>query len=451
MDITIDQLLRQLREQRIPGPRPLTRLEWILLAVATAALFAVSVSIQGAVYGVHVGFAFGISSLSAAGLLLAPVRPRLAILVHFAGTALFAFPWVLPIDAWPMPVPQLISLSILIAIIALRETLTLAVATWLLNLAAPALGLILMGFVALQNGGNLIPESSSLIAIAIYTALIVAAAYNLSRRNWSKRELVQAKRTAEVEHERRMGAEERSRIAREMHDVVAHSMSIVHMQASSAPFRVADLNDEAKAEFESIAGSARDALREMRTLLGVLRLDADTALAPQPQLADLQTLVDGSANGGIEAALHLDTDRDPSELPETVQLTAYRVVQEALSNVIRHAPGTNAEVSVLLLGSELTLRITNTAPPASASIDSAAEGKGESESKGEGDAATSGTPLASGGMGILGMRERVTTLGGHLSARPQSFGGYVVEARIPVAEPARTSDRAQTSTEPEHA
>ncbi|WP_146078002.1 sensor histidine kinase [Pseudoclavibacter sp. AY1F1] len=435
MDITIDQMVRQLREARNPTPRPLTRLEWILLAVTTAALFAVSVSILGAVYHVHVGFAFGISALSSAGLLLAPVRPRLAILLHFAGTALFPFPYAIYAEAWPLPVPQLISLSLLLAIIVLRETLTLAIVTWLLNLVAPAVALILLGFAAMQVGGNIIQESSSLIAISIYTGLIVAAGYNLSRRNWSKHELVQAKRTAEIEQERRMGAEERSRIAREMHDVVAHSMSIVHMQASSAPFRVADLNDEAKAEFESIAESARDALKEMRTLLGVLRLDEYSALTPQPQLTDLQALVEGSRNGGIEAALHLDTDRDPRELPDTVQLTAYRVVQEALSNVIRHAPGTSAEVSVMLLGPELTVRITNTAPPASTD-----PRDGE-----ESDSTGSGTDLASGGVGILGMRERVTTLGGHLTARPQSFGGYVVEARLPV------TDSAHSAPEPEHA
>ncbi|GAB3295607.1 sensor histidine kinase [Pseudoclavibacter terrae] len=441
MDITIDQMVRRLRESRNPAPRPLTRLEWILLAVATAALFAVSVSILGAVYGVHVGFAFGISALSTAGLLLAPVRPRLAILLHFAGTALFPFPYAIYAEAWPLPVPQLISLSLLLAIIALRETLTLSIAAWLLNLAAPALALILLGLAAMQVGGNVIPESSSLIAITIYTGLIVATGYNLSRRNWSKRELVQAKRTVEIEQERRMGAEERSRIAREMHDVVAHSMSIVHMQASSAPFRVPNLSDEAKVEFESIAGSARAALKEMRTLLGVLRLDEDTALAPQPHLSDLQALVDGSANGGIEAALHLDTDRDPSTLPDTVQLTAYRVVQEALSNVIRHAPGTNAEVSVMLLGPELTVRVTNSAPPVST----------EDRNGAESDSNGSGSDLALGGMGILGMRERVTTLGGHLTARPQSFGGYVVEARLPVAEAAQTPEPTQSAPESEHA
>ena len=441
MDITIDQLVRQLREARDPAPRPLTRLEWILLSITTAVLFAVSASILGAVYGVHVGFALGISALSTAGLLLAPVRPRLAILLHFAGTALFPFPYAMYAEAWPLPVPQLISLSLLLAIIALRETLTLTITAWLLNLAAPALALILLGFAALQDGGNVSQESASLIAITIYTGLIVAAGYNLSRRNWTKLELVQAKRTAEVEHERRMGAEERSRIAREMHDVVAHSMSIVHMQASSAPFRLSGLNDEAKAEFESIAGSARRALREMRTLLGVLRLDEDTELAPQPQLTDLEALVEGSRNGGIEAALHLDTDRDPSTLPDTVQLTAYRVVQEALSNVIRHAPGAHAEVSVMLLGPELTVRVTNTAPRAST------DPTGEAETQ----STSAGSPLTPGGMGILGMRERVTTLGGHLTARPQSFGGYVVEARLPAAELEQTARPAQQAPEPENA
>ncbi|PPG29156.1 sensor histidine kinase [Pseudoclavibacter sp. RFBB5] len=163
-----------------------------------------------------------------------------------------------------------------------------------------------MGFDAMRAGADVDAQFASLIAITIFTGPIVAAGYNLSRRNWSKRELMHAKRTVDIEQKRRMGAEERSRIAREMHDVVAHSMNIVHMQASSAPFRVADLNEEAKAEFESIAGSARDALEEMRTHLGgVLRLDEDTTLARQPQLSDLQALVDGSANGGIEAALHL--------------------------------------------------------------------------------------------------------------------------------------------------
>ncbi|PPG29157.1 hypothetical protein C5B97_09005 [Pseudoclavibacter sp. RFBB5] len=121
VNITIDQLFRQLREAREPAPRPLTRLEWVLLSVATAALFAVSVSILGAVYNVRVGLAFGLAVLTAAGLLLAPIRPRIAILLHLAGIALLPFPYAIYIEAWPLPVPQLISLSLLVGIITLRD------------------------------------------------------------------------------------------------------------------------------------------------------------------------------------------------------------------------------------------------------------------------------------------------------------------------------------------
>jgi signal transduction histidine kinase len=230
-------------------------------------------------------------------------------------------------------------------------------------------------------------------------------------------ELSAAQRDVAVEQARRALAEERTRIARELHDVVAHTMSVVHMQASTARFRLPDLGPEAAAELQQIAGSAKAAMAEMRQLLGVLRDDgADAPIAPTPTLADLPELVAGTARGGTAGRLTMDPALATREVPEIVQAAAYRVIQEALSNVVRHAPGAPATVDVRLAPEGHAIELTVTNPPV------ASPGPGLD---------TRNTTRAR--HGLIGIRERAALLGGWSSAGPVPGGGWQVGAHLPMA------------------
>jgi signal transduction histidine kinase len=249
---------------------------------------------------------------------------------------------------------------------------------------------------------------------------------------------------AELEQARRAVLEERARIARELHDVVAHHMSLIAVRAETAPYRLTGLPGPALAEFASLSGGAREALADMRKLLGLLRHDqpADLNLTPQPQLDDLPALIGTARRAGM--GVHLSQPAAPSHIPPPVGVCAYRIVQESLSNASRHAPGAPVTVTI---GHDnntgaVTLRVTNgpTAPP------------GHTTQANGNRAATSGTPPANStnsnsppattapaspardghGHGLAGMRERVALLGGSLSAGPSPDGGFTVSAVLPL-------------------
>ncbi|MFM1728261.1 histidine kinase [Prescottella soli] len=228
----------------------------------------------------------------------------------------------------------------------------------------------------------------------------------------SRRQLAAEEQTSELERARRAILEEKARIARDLHDVVAHHMSMVVVQAQSAPYRLSSVSDEAKAEFESIGATARDALNEIRGLLGVLRSDAETLeRAPQPGVGQIEELLDGSRRAGI--ALSWNVTGDPGSLSELSGLTVYRILQESLANAARHCPG--APVTVTLdYGPPITsLVVVN--GPAVVAVGAAARSE------------------SSGGSGIGGMRERAAAVGGTLDTRTLPDGGFEVRAHIPVA------------------
>jgi signal transduction histidine kinase len=203
---------------------------------------------------------------------------------------------------------------------------------------------------------------------------------------------------------------ERARIARDLHDVVAHHVSAIAVQAETARLTTEGLPDEGRAHFEAIGQTARDALGEMRRLLGVLREDAngEVARVPQPGLARLNELVDMARAAGTPVRLTLQGNVAP--LPPGVDLCAYRILQEALTNARRHAPG--AEVHVELDYGETALRLTV---------------------RDHGPGSTDPDPE---GHGLLGMRERATIVGGTLTAGPADDGGFAVEAELPLPVPA---------------
>ncbi|GAA0929942.1 hypothetical protein GCM10009560_34120 [Nonomuraea longicatena] len=208
-----------------------------------------------------------------------------------------------------------------------------------------------------------------------------------------------------AEFGRRQVLEERARIARELHDMVAHHMSVIAVRAASAPYRIdGGVGEGAAREFADLGGAAREALRDMRHLLGALRgTDVAPETAPQPGLSDLGALVDTVRRAGLPVTLACET----AEPTPVHSLTAYRIVQEALSNVVRHAPGAATSVAVRDDAGTLVIEVEN-APSAGGVV------------------AQPGS-----GLGLIGMRERVAALGGGLTTGVVDGGGFAVRAWLP--------------------
>src|SRR6266480_1271502 len=244
-------------------------------------------------------------------------------------------------------------------------------------------------------------------SVAVFTAMVIAVD-NIGARLRAQHSLAAQTERVEAERARRAVLEERTRIARELHDVVAHHMSLIAVRAETAPYRLTGLPESARAEFSSLSEVAREALAEMRRLLGVLRHDQPAALAPQPQLSDLPALVDAARQAG--APVEFSAPTALGQVPAGVGVCAYRIAQESLSNASQHAPGAPITVSIDHDRGAVLLRVAN--------------GPG-------------GHPAPSGnehrpGHGLTGMHERVALLGGSLTAGPAPDGGFVVSAVLPL-------------------
>jgi signal transduction histidine kinase len=246
------------------------------------------------------------------------------------------------------------------------------------------------------------------VTIGLCAVTAALAAISDSRR--ARAELATQVEHGEVEEARRAVLEERTRMAREMHDIVAHHMSMIAVQAETAPYRLDDLTERTRAEFATLSGAARDALADMRRLLGVLRSDEPAELAPQPRLSDVPELVEATRQAGITIELHMCAS--DVDVPPGVGVCAYRIVQEALSNAGRHARGAPVVVRVEQGDQRVLVDVLN--------------GPGTSVAEN----ASGNRP----GHGLVGMRERVTLLGGSLSAGPDEDGGYAVSAIVPLGE-----------------
>jgi signal transduction histidine kinase len=205
---------------------------------------------------------------------------------------------------------------------------------------------------------------------------------------------------------RRAATDERIRIARELHDVVAHHLSVIVVQAEAAQEVLATRPDRAGAAMETVAETARGALGELRRVLGVLR--ADATLAPAPDLGSVDDLVASVRQAGLDVEVRTVGDARP--LSGVVSLAAYRVVQESLTNVLRHAAARRAEVALAYDEDALVVTVSD-------------DGRGPG----------TGPAAKAGGHGLAGMRERVTVLGGRLDAGPRAGGGFAVRARLPLA------------------
>jgi signal transduction histidine kinase len=236
--------------------------------------------------------------------------------------------------------------------------------------------------------------------------LITLAVMVLVRRlvgDWERRARI-AERERDVAA-REAVVEERARIARELHDVIAHHVSMIVLQAG-AERRVLDGADSSTREvLETVERTGRSALTEMRRLLGMLRGDEYGPLTPQPSLADVPTLIGQLSDAGLPVELHVEGE--PTELPVGIDLSAYRIVQEALTNALKHAGDARASVDIRYGADSLELEIAD-------------------------DGAGVATPTESGGHGLVGMRERVALYGGRLDAGMRPGGGFAVRVLLPI-------------------
>jgi signal transduction histidine kinase len=260
-----------------------------------------------------------------------------------------------------------------------------------------------------QDSGNIIPSVVWLVA---------AWAVGRVVRSWRHKNAALEAANRELQEQRELQAQaavtvERGRIARELHDVVAHNVSMIVVQAGAAARVLHGEQPDVRNALEVIAATGRETVDEMRTLLGVLRSDdGPSALKPQPGLADLEQLVSGVREAGLPVTLRIEGA--PRPLPQTLDLSAFRIVQEALTNTLKHAGLARAEVTVRYEDGLVTLEIADTGHgPDGGSI----TGRGT-------------------GHGLVGMRERAAMLGGELEAARADSGGFTVRARLPVATPA---------------
>ena len=257
-------------------------------------------------------------------------------------------------------------------------------------------------------------EGNTFTTTLFVTATVVFAGLIVRSQRGGRQQLATAERRYSGE---RALLQERQRIARELHDVVAHHMSVIAIQAEAAPYKVPDPPPELVESFVDIRASALSGLSELRRVLGVLR--SETAeIAPQPGLDDLGGLIDSARMGGVTVTSSVSGT--PRPLPEGVNLSAYRIVQEALSNAMRHAPGSEVQVKLYYGGAALVIEVRNDGIPGGA--DDTAE-------------LHSGNGLrGGGGHGIIGMRERASMLGGNLQAGPTGKGEFLVTAALPLGD-----------------
>ncbi|MEV4001822.1 sensor histidine kinase [Actinomadura sp. NPDC049753] len=384
--------------------RSVRLLPWGVAFVLCVALLPTTITVLSVDYGLNGGVAGALAVAQAAPLVLAVVRPLRAWYVIFAADVAGALA-LLTVDfeerlLWPFPPMEIVGYIGLCLALGLRESRRTLLLVWLAT-AGASVGL---GFVA-PHGTS---ARGTLLTILSGVALVLGGA--LRERYEAQRRLAEQETISEAERGRRTLLEERARIARELHDVVAHHMSVITVQADTSVYRLDGLTPDVQEEFTSIAATARESLGEMRRLLGVLRSEeAHGELAPQPGLKRIGPMVEATARAGVPVEF-ASCDAD---VPEAVGLSAYRIVQEALANVVRHAPGAPTRVSVAEEGGWLTVLVVNGPSPEPPAAPLEERGTGH---------------------GLVGMRERVRLGGGTIEAGPLPDGGFRVAARLPLTE-----------------
>ncbi|MFE0450846.1 sensor histidine kinase [Streptomyces sp. NPDC058914] len=338
--------------------------------------------------------------LALAPVLLTLVRPVGAFWLSLVSATLVAAIGT-TYGNWPWLPGSFVSHLAVLTVVAIRTRPRTAAWMWLLTAA--------YGFVAETafSWGHL---STNVAPMLVFSALTLLAVTVWQIRRQAEQEVTAQQTVTEHERSRRTLLEERTTIARELHDVVAHHMSVVAIQAEAAPYRVENPPPELEKAFATIRENAVAALTELRRVLGVVRAeDYEVPDAPQPTLAELDGLLANVREAGLQ--VEKVVTGAVRELPQGVELSAYRIVQEALSNTLRHAPGASARVEIGYVLGGLGLRIVNGPPPNPSLL----------------------KPSPGAGHGVTGMRERVTMLNGEMTADVTADGGYEVAVFLPVA------------------
>lgn len=359
----------------------------------------------------------GAAAVAAGLLVLVPVlltlaRPVgafwLSLAVAPVATELLDDSW----SDWPWPAGVFVGHLTVLMVVAIRTRPRTAWWMWLLT------GVYSLSTDPFLAGTHYQPANTAQMLTTSAVLLLAVTIWHV-RRTAERR--VSAEQTqTERERSRRTLLEERTTIARELHDVVAHHMSVVAIQAEAAPYRVENPPPELEKAFVTIRENAVAALTELRRVLGVVRAeDYEVPDAPQPTLADLDALLANVREAGL--AVDKAVTGAVRELPQGVELSAYRIVQEALSNSLRHAPGAGARVEIGYVLGGLGLRVVNGPAPQPSLV----------------------KPSPGAGHGITGMRERVTMLGGEMTAGPADDGGYEVTVFLPVATVATVTTAAE--------
>ncbi|MEU6410764.1 sensor histidine kinase [Microbispora sp. NPDC046933] len=364
-----------------------------LLSLVTVEAFSRAGSAGGRYVGVP-----GLLLLSAA--LIVPLvwrrdHPREVFAVV---AAVSSVQWLLDVIVMPG------NIAVLVALYGVASRCTLR---WALAAGAVAeFGLLLATLRWSPDSGQAWPSSSAFIV-----AVWIAGIYANTRRRYVE-SLVERAERAERERDQQAriaAAAERARIARELHDVVAHNVSVMVVQADGAGYAIDGDPEQARRAMQAISATGRQALAEMRRLVGVLRHDAGSPAeeyAPQPGVAQLGDLIRQVRDSGLPT--EFTVSGTAQTLPEGEQLAVYRIVQEALTNALKHGgPGTRAWVEMTYGRGEIELRISD-------------DGRGAA------------APRLVGGHGLIGMRERAAMYGGSVDAAPRPGGGFRVVARIPV-------------------
>lgn len=330
---------------------------------------------------------------------------------------------------WPLAALTISSVGVLVHILAdfpegalptAVLLLTYTVGAWCSTRRSVGGLAIVSGIVVLLGLGDSpgLDAVGVLAVIAQFAAVWAIGVALRSRRAAGDARVAEANERAEAERQSaaRVLAEERLRIAQELHDVVAHSMSVIAVQAGVGAHVLDERPEQARAALEAISATSRGTLTELRRLLGVLRdSDGIRSHAPAPGLSDLPHLVDDVRNAGVPATLNVEGE--PGSVHAGVELSAYRIVQEALTNVIKHAgKPSRVDVTVRYLADSIAVEVVD-------------DGRGVASQPRNGDAAGDGS-----GHGLIGMRERVDVWGGELSVGTAPGGGYRVKAQIPYCD-----------------
>lgn len=268
-------------------------------------------------------------------------------------------------------------------------------------------GAVLAATLAGASGHARDPDASAWLGGWLVASFVLGEVSRGRRQSLEQVEqrAIDAERTREEEARRRAG-EERLRIARELHDVLAHNISMINVQAGVAVHLLDRQPEQARTALVAISKASKEALRELRATLGVLRqVDEAEPRGPTPGLARLSELVAGASGGGLEVAV--DTTGEPRPLPPSTDLAAYRIVQESLTNVARHSAAKRATVSIRYGMRDVVIEVDD-------------DGRG-----------APAEAILDGGNGLLGMRERAAAVGGELEVGSRVEGGFRVRARLP--------------------